>query len=209
MPRKKPYPDDASYLEAELDWIAQRCTRIHAKRSLAEAVDRYPLSDHTNRESNRLTLFAWGKRKTDAHRHEVFKRQDIDDRRASVQAAGRTLGLDRLCDSHGLEDRERTLLLLAGAAALDRSFETLFADLGSYRSDGRLCPEVVFEFLELGVAQRIRARQWFGPETHLIRQGLITLTPEPAAEHPALLEASIRIRGRALGAMLGRTAVPI
>jgi len=208
MPKPaKPYVDDAEYLEAELAWIDARCRHIHAKREASNTVAQFPVSRHESKDANRLLLFAWQSRKTKARNEEIHHRTELDRRLAVMRRNGGGPALDRLCGSHELGECERTLLLLAAASTITRAFEPLFADLSDFVSEGVLCPGVLFDFLGRSTADRVRAREIFLPDRPLCREGLIDIQPMDVLADPTFVETPIRIRARALGAMLGRTPI--
>ncbi|NCG18556.1 MAG: hypothetical protein GWP91_06045 [Rhodobacterales bacterium] len=133
MPKKpKPYSDNAVYLEAELEWVEARCIHLHARRMASNTVRDFPVSAPEQRDTNRLRLFAWQKRKNDTQRTERWLRMQVDERLKQTRSAHRPPALDGLCRSYALSAEERTIVLLAAATSLTRAFEPLFADLSDF-----------------------------------------------------------------------------
>ena len=203
-PRLPRYADDAEYIRDEVRWIRQRLEMLQAKRTQRELVRQFPVTPgEQRRESVRLSLFAWGRRLSEAHRSERTWRYEIDHRLNTGRMGRKWLSLDQLQRDFGLTDEDRTVLLLAAAPRLQRELEPLYDDLGRRALSGRLTPEVLFAFLGAFDEDRIRLRSRFASDAPLVANALIHVSPGLSPAHPDLLDAELSLTERGLSGVLG------
>jgi hypothetical protein len=143
---RAPYRDDLAYLQDELDWIEARARRIAAQVKLAKfGMDdppvllrpRHARQPEVTPESLRRSAQLAGQR-------EEAARRRIDARLARQRRGGSALALDRLCASAGLDDTERTMLLLAAGPCFSRQFEETYGELDALGMASGLTVEVIF-----------------------------------------------------------------
>lgn len=199
------YADDAAYLADEVRWVRAAAEHRIARRAQSEMVRRFPVTHpDAERESVRLSIFAWGQRWVDTRRSMVLLRQEIDHRLNTGRMGRKRVHLDEVQRALGLGDLERSVLLIAAAPLMQRELEPLFDTLARRESGGRVTPAVVFEVLALFDEPRIRARQAFAPDALLRAHALVALTVDP--DHPDFLDSSIHLTSHGLRAVLGPMA---
>ncbi|NCG18557.1 MAG: AAA family ATPase, partial [Rhodobacterales bacterium] len=196
------YTCDLEAMEAELAWVEARARRIHAERRLSEM-----LSDESSDRWSRGESLNPGQTRT------LIKKRRLVEKRASERAKARAAisqtALDRMCEVHGLGDRERTLLLLAAAPAFSKRFENLF---GPLCSDGMgssmLNVEVFFNFLELSLRERIEVRSMFRKDSPLVSNDLVVVGLHDRYSEPEqLLDATLSLTWRTFQVLVG-DAIP-
>jgi hypothetical protein len=194
-----PFEDDIEFLAAgEIPWARARSKRIGVQRELHQAEDEIlPLrgvvgTARTPKPDELRRYFAIIQHEEDG------LRRDIDARLALNRSGGPTLGLDALCAEYGLGVFERTLLLLAVLPALG---EDIFSVLDPATARGYmgslLCPEHIWQYLEMNVEERIKSRLALLPTAPLLGAGLITLDIGRSASPASIADARIEITSAA------------
>ena len=174
-----PYATDLAYLSHELEWIRRRAQRIEADRMASELYSGEPEGGYARVRRERVDAETAERLARHAREVEVELRQTIDGRLTQtrqrfLQGEGPQLALDKLCALHGLDDFERTVLLLAAAPGFSSSFDRVWAQVGgdNLRS---LCVEVVLAFTETGFAERIERRRTFVSQAPLVAGDLVEI----------------------------------
>ena len=140
-----PYENDLEYLQDELDWLDVRAHRIVDEILLrrieaGEGADDYAAERFIEDAPPARLVRARAKRN---RTEEDSRRADIDYRLRQTRLDGTTLALDRLCESHGLDDFERTILLLSAAPCFSRRYEELLESLDAEKASSGVTVEVV------------------------------------------------------------------
>lgn len=210
--RPQPFADDLEYLQTELDWVGARIRRLVTEQALARwkgdsaptawSVDDFDDLDDVEDSAilqRRLRL---------QHKKERTLRRAIDRRVDASEAAGQPVALRVIGDKHGLDDLERTVLLLAAAPCVSRHFERLFGQLEGTSHGSVLTVELIFIFAELALAERVRRRRSFGPTSPLVSSDLVTLGLGHRCSCPQdLLEAHVSLTSRTFDLLLGDDAL--
>ncbi len=204
--RGRPYESDLEYFQDELEWVEERARRILDEMALArveagEEVDEY--SGRFGREE--LPSPKVLRSRADRHRRtEEGIRALIDSRIQATRQAGVVLALDRLCASHGLDEFERTILLLASAPCFSRRFEELLGALDRDRTSSGASVEVIFTFCEKSMEERIRLRNRFSPRASIFAKDLARLDMTHRYDNPKnLLVAEVNLSDRTFNFLVG------
>lgn len=196
MPDTKPAPfkTDIDYLTAEISHIRARSKRIGVQRQLREAEDalvpirgmvgaaRTPEPEELQRV---LAIY---------EQAEADIREEIDQRLAVNRTVGPALELDSLCGEHGLGAFERTVLLLAVLPALGEDISSVL-DPSSGRGyvGAFLTAQDIWQFMGLGIEERIRSRLALLPTAPLLKAGLVTVDLGRSASPASLPDARIEL----------------
>ena len=204
-----PYPTDLDYLQAELDWVEARFRRLVAERALRRSSGEPHTSPWADMEDDDLPNPRVLPRTIQRHRkQEDAARRSIDERLGAGAAAGQVSALERIAATYALDELERCALLLAAGPCVSRRFEKLFGDLEGTRHGSVLSVELLFEFSELSLAERVRRRGSFGPGSALVSNDLVTLGMNHRCASPEdLLQAQISLTGRTFDLLLGDDAL--
>lgn len=199
----EPYRNDVEYLEDELSRLE---LRIEVK--LAERSER---DDRGSRESRvspagKQTLESPGPTRVDdleRRRHEVERR--IGSRKAATRATGWVPALDRICESHALDDFERDLLVLALAPALDLRFADLY-DRMAYKYRGRTV-DTALRILCDTLADKVSARRYFMLNAPLLKHHLLALEQDRWRADEDILNLELKLPRRVMNLLLGTDAL--
>ena len=204
--RVRPYGSDLEYWQEELEWVETRLRRILAQRRLQGEQGDPDFGDMRGNAFADAAASAPGAsdpgRSVRLKAKERALRRRIDRRRAAGGPDG--LAIDRMCSARGLDDFERTVLVLA----LGPCFSNLYSSLyGVMARAGRACSltvEVLFEFLELPLAERVVRRASLGGKSRLVANELVMVgmcARLEAAEN--LLSAEIELPPRTFNYLVG------
>jgi len=198
----QPFSSDLDYLEHEFGWIRAKAQRIAAERAAKEPNEDFR-KQHVGETRMTGTLDA-ARRVPALKKAEEDARADIDHRLAASRAAGRILGLDALCTEHSLSAFERVVLLLGTLAAIGEKFGNFLDGVGrSGYWGGNLTPDVLWDFCESGLAERIESRKSFLPTAALIKNGLVCLQIGPTTTPANLATAYVEITSKAFAKIVG------
>ncbi len=193
----EPFDSDLEAMEAELAWFEARAKRIITERQLSQ-------SDQPEAPWER------GERPTpEALRRRLRVLTDEERalrRHADARAALSTTALERLCATYGLGAPERAVLILAAAPAFSKRLGEVLGALedGRFGGCGCLTVEILFNFLELSIAERVRARAWFGRGSPLLQNDLVVLSlRDRYAEPEQLLDATLSLTSRTFHFLVG------
>lgn len=171
----EPYSDDLDYLQDELEWVEARCRRIATQRRFLEPQEDPDLELHPRRPALNLFLgdeTCFPGRLQELTWQERRMRRDID--RRKKRSRDFVPSLDRISELRGLDEFERTVLLLAMATSFSHRFDALYGALCGHRHSS-LTVEVVYEFFELPFGERVRRRQTFGAKSRLVGDDLLII----------------------------------
>ncbi len=171
-----PFPGDLEYLAVELEWIRARARRIELQRALGD-VDEGTLRQGHFR-SHAVSLVNSADRVRRYLEEEDTLRLDIDTRLAVNRATGPVVGLDRLCEEHGLNAFERHVLLLAFVPVLGSNASmNSISRVDAVMTMGPTYLEGVSLFMELGLEEHFRGLLCLLPDRPLRSQSLILRIP--------------------------------
>ncbi|GAB4291143.1 MAG: ATP-binding protein [Myxococcota bacterium] len=192
------YKSDLEYLNDEFEWLVARAERIVAEYKLKHESRARKKSERTVafdddyldnvwKEWERDERVGGGKGGCESRRfskkallglkeREQTVRKRIDERLKLTRSNRRELAMDSLCRIYGLNEQERTILLLAAAPCISGKYETLvFLPLNSLCDRGRvhnLLVETIFLFLEFETEERVKHKKMFGHNSPLFLNGL-------------------------------------
>jgi len=196
----RPFENDVEYLMAELEWVRARTRRIEMQKETT--------ADHRTRSrvrySNSPVSVSVCTQQIDCL---LAEERDIRDRiRASLalgEGEGKIPGLVRMCRDLELGDFEKHILLLGMIPCLGSSaVEAHLLGLDSTYTSGLLFPEAVFEFLEMGYDDRIRALPLLLASGTIRREGLVQLCFEPTTP-ASVVGVGIELSGKAVASITG------
>jgi SpoVK/Ycf46/Vps4 family AAA+-type ATPase len=183
-------------LHAELAWAELRIARIAREQEQAGAGRRrHP---HAHEEAPPAVGLPA------LRRREAAALEAVQAVRASLPGP---VGLDAVVETFRLGAVERTTLLLATGAALQRRVGRLLGELED-GSHGCCTVESVFTFEGLAIDARVDARRFFRPAAPLFANDLVDLGLGRRYAHPEqLLDASLSVTARGLELVLGNDAL--
>ena len=127
-----PFSDDLEYLQEELAWNEARARRVGAEKLLERAGQESPGPRRRHLRGadpeEESPEFLRGARDRNGFKERNL-RKGTDRRLAAGRKADKPTALCRLCDSYGLDDFERTILLLAVAPCIRQGFDDLYEQL--------------------------------------------------------------------------------
>lgn len=205
MTTDQPYQSDLEYLEDELEWIELRCKRIITKRLVEdmsaddEAGVYYNQSYYGHHDQSIEALIA---KRDHLEKQERKLRLRIDTRLGATRQSGRAIAVDTLVELYGLNEFERTVLLMAASVTFSRRFLQLFGRI--WNGYEALIVETVFSFCELSFSERITHLKQFSHQGALFRHELVSLNFGNRIQSPQeLLDAQLRISNRTFDFIVG------
>ena len=202
----KPYRSDLEYLQDELEWIEARARRIAdevllAKLEAGEDVDDYnPMRLLDEAPTPRMVRARVVRHK----RREQAVRAAITLRLDASRSSGLSLALDRLCESHGLDEFDRTIILLAASPCFSRRYEELLESLDAEKASSGTTVEVIFSFCEKPMEDRIRLRRRFSPKATIFARDLAKIDMGHRYDNPKdLLIAEVTLSDRTFSYLVG------
>ena len=202
----KPYRSDLEYLQDELEWIEARARRIAdevllAKLEAGEDVDDYnPMRLLDEAPTPRMVRARVVRHK----RQEQAVRATITLRLDASRSSGLSLALDRLCESHGLDEFDRTIILLAASPCFSRRYEELLESLDAEKASSGTTVEVIFSFCEKPMEDRIRLRRRFSPKATIFARDLAKIDMGHRYDNPKdLLIAEVTLSDRTFSYLVG------
>ncbi len=177
-----PFVNDLDYIQAELLWVEARAKRIAAQLALKRIEEdggsdrpprpRHPFADEP--EDSPKVLHRRAKR---ALKQERRFRKVLDRRLAEHRASdAEPLALDTLTESCGLDAFERDVVLLALGPFFSRKYQRIYGGMCGHDLYEGLSVEVVFEFAELSLTERIERRGTFGAKAPLVNEDLVLVS---------------------------------
>ncbi|RJO66011.1 MAG: hypothetical protein C4523_14290 [Myxococcales bacterium] len=201
-----PYENDAQYLDHEFSWVKAHAAALDCEKKLADA-DRDE-GDSAGRMVGKTTKVAakdLTRRLAELKAEATAIRSEIDARLAvHRQSKTFTLGFDLLCESTGLSDEERkiVLFLTLPAVALQVASD-IYAGLGYFGSSFQI-GEVVQLLRPQGVGDWLRCRRMFHVTSPLVRNNVVTQDWPTKNAHPAdLLNATVSLTVYAFAVVVG------
>ena len=195
------FDSDVEYLLAEIAWVLRRTQRIKAQKESQDSRLHPPRTVLGARCVP--SVMVCGERVDCLARAEQEARSRVDKRLEVGASEGRIPSLIRMCRDHGFGDVEKHVLLLGMVPALGSGVaEKHLFGLDSTYASSQLYLETVFEFLELGYAERIHALPKLLPDGTLRRERYVQLCYEPGTPC-ALVGAGIELTGKAVAMITG------
>ena len=203
MNEHPPFESDLQYVQEELLWLEARATRIGAESALDRLEEDKPRRRYDSEDLSPRVLHRRSRRAAEV---EVERRATLDARLAAHRASDAPpLALDVLCERCGLDDFDRTVVLLAAAPCFSASYEELFGRVTGADSMDFLSVEGVFAFHELSLAERIEQRGRFSARAPLAAQDLVTInTSHRWTGAKDLLGSELEITRRTFAFLVGR-----
>ncbi|HEX2574606.1 MAG TPA: ATP-binding protein [Polyangia bacterium] len=175
-----PYPDDAAYLEEQMERL----------RARVEAAIAAGAGDGVGQERASARAAALG--------------VAIGRRVAATQGAGRPLGLETLRTRFGLGEFETEVLLHAAVPVLEPGLLRLYGRLSGHNWRTGVDVGTVIQVHFEGAAARLRARMHFRPEAPLLSQRLVLLDRGRPESREDLLGCELRLPPRVARVLLGQ-----
>lgn len=200
----EPYESDLTYMQDELEWIEARARRIQIDQKLEESMgDQQVGGGPGGWTSNDMSLDELWSRKERLESKESELRERVDTRLEAMRRDGEPPALDQLVEMYGLDDFERTIVLLAASRAFSQRFHSLFSELAG-EFGYALSVEAVFNFCELSFAERIERRKVFARSGALRSNDLISLDSAERFDSPEdLLGTGIELSSRTFAFLIG------
>ena len=193
-PRSTPTPaTPLTLLQAELAWAEARIRRLGRElRDAGQSARRFHHHDEPERAPSSSVLRAQEQALRAAF--EAMKTPSSD-------TPSQPMGLDAVQALFGLSNLERWALLLSAGIALQKRFGQMLDEL---ESENCCTVELLFNFAELSLTDRVSHRALFRPQAALFTQDLATLGMNSRYSGPEqLLDATVSITGRGLELILG------
>lgn len=201
----RPFVDDLEYLQQELEWIEVRSWRISAQRSMERLSEKDPdreKEEHWRDGRENLTQLKTRFKRLGVR--EKAAREALDARLALHRREVGPTALDGLCETYGLDDFERRVLLMATAVAFSRRFEEYFGELSRDQFSSGMTVEAAFDFCELPFAERIGRRVTFSKAGPLVAHDIVTVDLNYRMTSPEdLLTARIHVANRTFAHLVG------
>jgi hypothetical protein len=201
-----PFSSDADYLEMEMAWLKARTSRVLAERRVIETLAEEEDADlaHPHRPGRSGSREARC-RVVETAEKERKLREGVDARLTAHRASGSPpLGLDVVCEQHGLSSEERLVLLTALPIGLSQPIAaTTLGELLHYWGSVTVAECIVILGVK-GLGDWIRLRALFRPSGRLKRLGLIDVVLIPGPVGPdTLMCADVRLTLPAFGRIVG------
>jgi len=202
-----PFSSDLEYLQEELAWIEARARRIGAEKLLAKVggEDPGPRRRHfrgADPDKEDPEFLEISRDRNGFKERNLRKVTDI--RLAAGRKANKPTSLCRLCDKYGLDDFERTILLLAVAPCISHGFEDIYEQLDAEQMHGGLTVEAAYSFMETPVPERVSRRRCFSRTAPLVAADLVTVDMSSRYTSPKdLLTTEINLTGRTFSYLVG------
>jgi len=179
-------------LQAELAWAEARIRRLGRElRDAGQGARRYRTRDEPEQAPALSALV----------QRENALRVAFDAMAPITAENYEPVGLDAVEAIFGLSEIERWALLLSAGIALQKRFGQMLDEL---ESENSCSVELLFNFAELSLPERIEKRALFRPGGVLFAQDLAKLSMNSRYEGPEqLLDATVSITGRGLELILG------
>lgn len=196
-PHSGPYETSLAHLEDVLTWIELRCKVLILRRELEKNTKNDEFSHRWSQfqdKSPQALRDKLGRLEDELQANEAA----METRQKATDEAGKTLAIEELSKLYGLNEFERTIILLAAAPAFSQRFAQLYGQL----QDGyeTLTVEAVFNFFALSFAERITHRDTFAKSSRLVQNDLISIDVASRFNAPQdLLHAQIQISNRTFG----------
>jgi len=196
------FPDDITYIEAEVSWLRSRCRRLEAERQLRDAADHVDARTTVLGATTSTASQEQARRIPQLRSVEDTIRQEIDVRLAINRSVGPQLGLDVLVEAHELDQFERMILLVTTIGALGSDYMDVMSPVTlGYAHTPTL--ELVSVLLEQSLAERMRSRVALLPSGKLLATGLISVHVGSIADPAEIPGAGLAISAEGFSVVTG------
>jgi len=203
----QPFADDLDCLQHQIAWVEARCRRIAAVRDHEEDEQQHahrPKSCCRRRNSAEAEV---PENLASLKQYEEDVRREIDARIAATEAAGVTLGLQKLVQELDLDDADRNTLILCLIPCLGTRATEPLERVGTYAQVGGIASEVVAVFCGFGFRDRLQ-RMRFDSRHKLVKAGLVTADTADDAPPGDWPNTSIKLTSTGFTALAGLALVP-
>ncbi len=197
----KSYESELEYMEDVLVWLENRCKFLITQKWIdrQNTTDEVPGQWIPQTDQSPQVL----RHKLVTYEEQLVESEEILEARSKkTREEGKRIAIDELCELYGLDEFERTILLMASAVAFSARFQQFYGQL----QDGfdALTVETVYNFFELPFAERIRRRRYFSKSSPLLRHDLVSMDLMSRFNAPEdLLRAVIQLSNRTFGYLVG------
>ena len=206
-----PFDGDADYLDLTFNWLLARASRVGAEARLREDAQKLPAwNAKTVGDGGPCAAEEETRRRLDGMRERERSLRDLIDRRLAAYRADSSrepLGIDRICEEYALDDDDRTILLMATAAAVSAQLGAEILDpLGGFRTGVDVESLVRFIHPIGNAADWLEARKRFHRSGPMVAGGLIAVSyPHAECSPAALMQATVEITSKGFSAVTGIT----
>ena len=202
--KQQPYATDLDYIQDEMAWVEARCLRLGTQYKLERMAGEEAEEARCDSHQSHPSPFALQARLRRLKTKEARLRSGIDGRLKATRASGNDIALDRLQHLYGLDDFERTLVLLTVAPTHTRKASDWMEGLDSSRFGGDLTVETAFAFMQIPFKERIERRKIFAASAPLFANDVLELDSVARFAKPDdLLSSGIAITSRTFAFVLG------
>ncbi|MDY0061596.1 MAG: AAA family ATPase [Myxococcota bacterium] len=134
----------------------------------------------------------------------VRLRLEIDRRAQASEEAGIPLSLPHLVRAFGLDPFERDVVLMALAPELDLKFHKLYSYVQNDFTRKRPSINLAINLLRDTFEERVAAREYFSPESPLLRYRMLLLDAAPQGAELTLLTREFKLADRVISFLTGR-----
>ena len=206
MGKPKPFANDLEAMQSLMHWVEARCRSLAmAKKTRASGDDDDGIFPFKRKKEKRLTSSEIHERLGSLKGVEDEVLAELEKRMAINRKQGQPLAINKLVEMHGLDDFEKTVVLLAAAPVFSARFNELYDSICGDHFSGGLTPEMVFEFLELDFGARIKRRKHLATKSRLISNDIITLDLHSRFTPEDLLLSTLKISARTFSFLVGDT----
>ncbi|GMV27625.1 MAG: hypothetical protein AMXMBFR58_36560 [Phycisphaerae bacterium] len=201
-----PFKSNADFVEQELLWVRARCRYLGVLREIeADADTRVARRPVTVVGDEELTGTSEQRRRAASLKAiEEGLRRELDSRMAITRQAGIALGLDRVCDAHGLDAVERSALLLALAPCIGTYWLDEMAAIGPHGFGlGSATVEIIAAFNEATFEQRLGFARYINGSSSLVKAGLVVVEPGRTAYPADWPQATVTLTSKGFAAITG------
>lgn len=192
-----PFPDDPTYLQAELDWLSVRVRRIVAERRAQQALEEESDGDPAHAQRPGRTSSRVARCRVVELREKERKLRDEIDARLRLNREQReacTLGLDIVATEASLSPEERVVLLALLASGVSQPVaERVLGELCHHW--GAVAVSDLISVLDpQGLQDWLRYRRLFRINAPLVSNGLIEIGKANGPVGPdTLMSADVRL----------------
>lgn len=203
----RPFTDSLDHLEHEVAWVEARCRHLAAVKDHAEDEQQHANRPKTCCRRKNSAEAEVPENLATLKQFEEDIRLEIDQRMATTEAAGVTLGLQVLVRELDLDDADRNTLILCLIPCLGTRATEPLERVGTYAQVGAVASEIVVIFSGFGFADRLR-RLRFDSKHKLVQAGLVKTDTADDADPGDWPNTSIKLTPKGFTALTGLSVAP-
>jgi hypothetical protein len=204
MTEPQPFENDLDFVLTWVRFAAARCHRIDFEGRLREAETDPRPGRGVVGPPERTIVKEYTRRLKPIREAETALQAEIEARIIRNRQEGPALAIDRVCGEFGLNELERTVLLMSLIPALGHDFAKMFSSLSSIGFSGDSpTVEGVWAFLGMTPEERVKSRVAFLPTSPLLVNGLVAMAFFPSPVPANLPGASIEITTATFAKLVG------